>query len=555
MKYSASWKILAKNLWIRIVMAAGFVLLLFNPIRTSVSALTKYSNVALYEITSAFLYNTYIWFALIFFMTFELILQIKNSASQILWVSSKKETCKAVLKFSMINTGMLSLAIIIFESILFAIHGKGHTAYLFRIISDVFFYYFLTGMIAAVVAVNLSFIKKAIAGAIIGIVVIVLSGPFFDMTGIFVNLSFQRPFEIMPQFSNYAYDIDSGFHISAYSMGLIVFWLGMNFLILMVVLKDFAVKKLVPAVLVAAFGLFVALMPSVSRFGSSNRMNYKDALYLYGQNYRNVMDDYEDNETALEKARFKVTKYEMDLKAGWDLSNTVKMWVDNSNLENYVFTLYSPYEIKSVEDQKGNALEYTRSGDNFAVKGNGDVESVTVTYKGSAAPSIANYDAVRLCAGFPWYPYPGEQHIYSYEMEDEYGMLTFGFCKNNEADYVVKADSIYELYADLEKDGNSFEGKTDSLVMAGGMVAEDVKDNINYVYPIEMDYSYRNDNGIADWEQYASEMMEAETSLKNNGGDVYCFYGNWMAYRNRDAGNKTLAGSNYMVVFSEGSTN
>lgn len=428
MKYSASWKILAKNWWIRIVMAVGFVLLLFNPIKTSISALTKYSNVALYEINSAFLYNTYIWFALIFFMTFELILQIKSSASQILWVSSKKETCKSVLKFSAVNTGAVALLIIVFESLLYAIHGKGYTEYLFRIISDVFFYYFLTGMIAAIVAVNLSFLKKPIVGAVAGIVIIVLSGPLFDMTDIFVNLSFQRPFEIMPQFSNYAYDIDSGFHISAYSMGLIVFWLGVNFFVLLAVLKEFAVKKLIPVIIVIALGLFVTLMPSIRRFGSSNRMDYKNALYLYGQNYRNVMDDYEDNKTALEKAGFKVTKYEMNLKAGWNLNNTVKMWVDNSNLENYVFTLYSPYEIENIEDQNGNALEYTRSGDNFTVKGNGDVESVTVTYKGSAAPSIANYDAVRLCAGFPWYPYPGEQHIYSYEMEDEYGMLTFRFC-------------------------------------------------------------------------------------------------------------------------------
>lgn len=91
--------------------------------------------------------------------------------------------------------------------------------------------------------------------------------------------------------------------------------------------------------------------------------------------------------------------------------------------------------------------------------------------------------------------------------------------------------------------------------MAGGMVAEDVKDNVHYVYPIEMDYSYRNDNGIADWEEYASELMDADESLEKNSGGIYCFYGNWMAYRNRDAENKTFAGSNFMVVFSEGGTN
>ncbi len=555
MKYSASWKILAKNLWIRLAILAGVLLLLFNPIKTCISALTKYSNTALHEINSAFLYNTYIWFALMFFMTFEVILQIKSSASQILWVSSKKETCKAILKFSTINAGIVSLMIVVFESILFIVYGKGHTAFLLRVVLDVIFYYFLVGIVAALIAVNLSFLKKTFVGAIIGILIIVLTGPFFDMTDIFVSLSFQRPFEIMPQFSNYAYDIDSGFHISAYSMGLIVFWAGMCSLILLIILKDFTVKKLIPVVFMTTVGLYAALMPSVSRFGTSNRMNFKDELYSYGQKYRNVMDDYEDNETALNKAGFKVTKYEMDMKAGWSLSSTVKMWIDNSGLDKYVFTLYYPYEIKSVEDQDGNALEYSRDGDNFTVKGNGAVETVTVTYKGSAAPSIANYDAVRLCAGFPWYPYPGEQHIYSYEMEDEYGMLVFAFCKNNEAEYVVNIDSIYEIYADLKKNGNTFEGKTDSLAMAGGMIKEDVKDNIHYIYPLEMDYSYRNDNGISDWEQYAYEFVSADEKLRDDSGEIYCFYGNWMAYRNRDAGEKTLAGSNFIVIFSEGGTN
>lgn len=528
MYYRMLWKIVLKNKWICYSLFVCFCVMFYKPVITTYNAVSRFSNVALNEINLSFLSNCLIWYSIMFFVVYELMIQIKDTISQVLWISSKVDTYKKVFLFSITNNIIVSAFVLAVQTILFICFGQGYMSYLLKVIIDVFFYYFVVGVIATLIAMVVSVITKQLAGVVLGIISIIAISPVLDLLYSPQIEKIQKYFEILPQATNSTYDFDSGHHISAFSIGLIIVWVSFASLLLLGLLRHFSKKCLVFSAIGILLGLYIVNMPYIERFDSGGYSNPDTNIYYAFNNYNDIDVIRMTNDEALENAGFAVLKYEMEIEVRWKLRNKVKIWVDNTTLDSYVFTLYNRYEVSSIKDQNNNPLEYKRSEDTLQVSGTGDIEYVVVEYEGSAAPCQADFESIRLYAGFPWYPYPGEQQVVSAIKNDEYDIETIGYtdCKNNVTEYSVSVSSVFDVYSNLEKENDVYVGETDILMLSGGMMVEEIEGNIHYVYPVELSYYYKYNNGIEDWkEEVYSILIDAKKDFDPD-EEVYCFYGN-----------------------------
>lgn len=113
-------------------------------------------------------------------------------------------------------------------------------------------------------------------------------------------------------------------------------------------------------------------------------------------------------------AQYRASGYDMVLKFGRQLTAEVAMAVDSPNLEAYPMTLYHGYQIKSVTDDTGEPLRYTRDGDYLTVENNpsGSLREIRLAYAGYSSTFYSNSQAVYLPGSFPYYPQPGFHTVF-----------------------------------------------------------------------------------------------------------------------------------------------
>lgn len=549
MNYSLSWKILSKNKFISILFILVIGVVFFEPVKTIYNATTGFSNVSLPEINFSFMPGCIIWFSVMLFATHELIVQIRDNASQILWIASKDKVYKNVFKFFVINDAVIFGIIVLIQVVLFACFGKGIMVFLLKIIIDIFFYYFIVGIIAILIAIVLSLIEKPLLEIILMIIMIISTTSLLDFDNKFISYVHDF-FEFLPHGTSYHYSYLVGSHINISTIGLIVLWISLLVIIIKYSLKIRRFKNYILQIIGLALGIYIIMMPDIERFGTSGYNNGKN-IYTAFQVYEDANISEQTNDEALANAGFVVTKYEMDIKVRWQLSNTVKMWVDNTSLDLYTFTLYNRYRVESVTDQNGKELEFEQKNDLLKITGTGELECIIVEYNGSAPPCEADFEAVRLYAGIPWYPYPGEQNIVSsiyYEEYDCYSSGMYNVCENNSAEYYVKISSIHEIYSNLKKNNNSFEGKTDILMLVGGMIGEEIEGNIHYIFPLEISYYFKYDNGIEDWKTLANSFLtDCQVNIDST-DEFYCICGSDDVFMSRIDPRPYVLGDNILML-------
>ncbi|MGN0165839.1 MAG: hypothetical protein ACI39R_06620 [Lachnospiraceae bacterium] len=154
--YRLSWKIILKNKWISLLYTAVLLAMFYEPAKTIYNAMTNSPNLSLSEINYSFMHQCIIWFSVMLFTTHELISHVRDKASQILWIGSKTEFYRNVFRFSIINDAIVSGLILVVQIALFVYGGKGIMGFLLKITLDIFFYYFLVGVIAIFTAMLIS---------------------------------------------------------------------------------------------------------------------------------------------------------------------------------------------------------------------------------------------------------------------------------------------------------------------------------------------------------------------------------------------------------------
>lgn len=344
-------------------------------------------------------------------------------------------------------------------------------------------YFFLANIIAILIGLLCSTIKKTAAAYLILIICSFVFSPMTSrLTGEIYNRSDEsiyplwRIFEIFPKTLSYD-TAASGINANIKSLSIIVFWISLFAVIAMFTVFSFRIKRakqIAATICLIVFALSTAgtLMPYSSIPNDGNSFSSDTEHYVLQDPENFVIQKNE-------KPNFEITGYDMNFKIKNLLSGDVTVKVDNPNLTEYHFTLYYGYKLKSVSNSNGEKLKYDRDGDYITVHTDAPTESFNFKYKGFSQVFYSNSQSSNLLGGFAYYPINGFRYVYS--LADQ-GSIRTKLSKS--VPMSVKVDCGKTMFSNLESTGkNTFEGTSDSLTLVSGFYKEISTDGIRMIYP------------------------------------------------------------------------
>lgn len=269
-----------------------------------------------------------------------------------------------------------------------------------------------------------------------------------------------------------------GLSVLPYRWNAVLFWLFLclGFINLKLIRnRKKNISKTVSTILLFAFAVvnlcfYYTPQSKVIRDNSPYQTNFADFIY-YSATYT--------GDEINQKADFNITGYEMDLKIRNTLSADVTVTIDKSDNEKYIFTLYHGYEVKSVTDENGNSMAFTRDNDVLTVESDSHTNSMRITYSGYSPRYYSNLQGICLPAGFVFYPVEGSVVLYDTENQD-----FIPYISENLINFDVNIDYYKNCFSNLkENDTNRFEGKSNSLSIVSGLYKEMVVEDTRFVYP------------------------------------------------------------------------
>lgn len=144
-------------------------------------------------------------------------------------------------------------------------------------------------------------------------------------------------------------------------------------------------------------------------FQTSSGFDYVFQDYWYYYNNQTCQEY-----TAQSKNDFTVITYDMNLTISDILKADVAVELNEASLDEYQFTLYHGYQIKSITDGDGDALPYTRVGDYILVKNEKHyLKEIRFTYSGYSSNFYSTTQGIYLPANFEYYPRAGWTPVYN----------------------------------------------------------------------------------------------------------------------------------------------
>ena len=438
----------------------------------------------------------------------------KNEFLECASVTAKGKNGFLINQFCVILTlTLITCAVAFLMSIIFSFKDPNTDgAYFLYSIKISILYFFLANIIAILIGLLCSAIKKTAAAYLILIICSFVFSPMTSrLTGEIYNRSDEsiyplwRIFEIFPNTSSYDTTV-SGVNANVKSLSIIVFWISLFTIIALFTVSSFrakAVKRATTTICLIVFALSTAgtLMPYSSIPLNSNSIG-SDADYYVFQDPENFV--IQKNE----EPNFEITGYDMNFKIKNLLSGDVTVKVDNPNLTEYHFTLYYGYKLKSVTNSSGEKLKYDRDGDYITVHTDAPSDSFNFKYKGFSQVFYSNSQSSNLLGGFAYYPINGFRYVYS--VADQ-GSIRTKLSKS--VPMSVKVDCGKKMFSNLESTGkNTFEGTSDSLTLVSGFYKELSTDGIRMIYPY---YESPLDiDGATDYETQLKMLIEAKPKYK-----------------------------------------
>lgn len=367
-------------------------------------------------------------------------------------------------------------------------------------------YFFLANIIAILIGLLCSTIKKTAAAYLILIICSFVFSPMTNrLTGEIYNKSDEsiyplwRIFEIFPKTLSYD-TAASGINANIKSLSIIIFWISLFAIIAMFTVFSFRIKRAKQIAATICLAVFVlsgagTLMPYSSISLDTNSLG-SDAEHYVFQDPENFV--IQKNE----KPNFEITGYDMNFKIKNLLSGDVTVKVDNPNLTEYHFTLYYGYKLKSVSNSNGEKLKYDRDGDYITVHTDAPTESFNFKYKGFSQVFYSNSQSSNLLGGFAYYPINGFRYVYS--LADQGSIRTK---LSTSVPMSVKVDCGKKIFSNLENTGkNTFEGTSDSLTLVSGFYKEISTDGVRMIYPYY--------DASEDYETQLKMLIEAKPKYK-----------------------------------------
>lgn len=367
-------------------------------------------------------------------------------------------------------------------------------------------YFFLANIIAILIGLLCSTIKKTAAAYLILIICSFVFSPMTSrLTGEIYNRSDEsiyplwRIFEIFPK--TFSHDIAaSGVNANIKSLSIIVFWISLFAIIAMFTVFSFRIKRAKQIAATVCLAVFVlsgagTLMPYSSISLDTNSLGSDTEHYVFQDPEKFVIQKNEE-------PNFEITGYDMNFKIKNLLSGDVTVKVNNPNLTEYHFTLYYGYKLKSVSNSNGEKLKYDRDGDYITVHTDAPTESFNFKYKGFSQVFYSNSQSSNLLGGFAYYPINGFRYVYS--LADQ-GSIRTKLSKS--VPMSVKVDCGKTMFSNLESTGkNTFEGTSDSLTLVSGFYKEINTDGIRMIYPYY--------DASEDYETQLKMLIEAKPKYK-----------------------------------------
>ena len=229
------------------------------------------------------------------------------------------------------------------------------------------------------------------------------------------------------------------------------------------------------SVICAIWGLIYSGLPA-SYYCSDNFISNDDDQWRY------TIEGVKQEER---EADFQIISYDMDLKLGRQMKATVTCVPSDGGLDTYAMTLYRLYQVDSVTDENGDALEYQQDENTLLIYGQEDgIQSFTLKYHGGPTGASCLYNnryAVNLPGWFPYYPVPGWNKVYQNAGEYRYVDNRL----KDPARFRIQLHADGKVYSDLKQEGNNlFQGESYGPTLLSGFVGErKLANGTVFIYP------------------------------------------------------------------------
>lgn len=475
----------AAKLWLR----AWYLDLIYGVFILAYIAFAIYSNSASYidfeKDTLAFSMYAFAVFA---FLGFEYCVKVKKSGlSECLRAtkSGMRNMIAAQAKILLITVSLFFAAAAILNGIIFAAGDTNFPAFLPQLFATVLLNYFLLPLTGAVFGLFFANFTNRLIAYLLLVLITLLGSPLitgidamiYEITKIDLSYFF-RLFEFFEPDLTWTPVYAWGNSLVPQRWCILLFWI---FLLGAVIFyKTSAQKKPVKllrgavALFLAAVCLFTAVLPgSKVLLGSDNMAEsatMADSTYYY---------EHPDGKKAKREVPFQISEYTADLRVFTKLHAKVTMKIDTPDLEEYTFTLYHGYKIKSAKDQNGNALQFKQEEDHFTVAPNGNTTEITVKYSGFSPVFYSNAQGIFLPGYFAYLPQSGLRPLYDSANRGFYR------CEYNEDTvFNMKINSLQKVYCNLEETGrNTFSGTGYPSLFMGAYAEYTTKQGIRVIYP------------------------------------------------------------------------
>lgn len=400
---------------------------------------------------------------------------------------------------------LLTVIEVIFNLIDLAICKQIDIVILIHTVSRLVCYFILVLTASVFIGLLLSFIKKRFFAYILMLLFAVseielmedASVNIFNNTGKDLSKLFEL-FKLIPHSINWTPNYLSGLIFDFNKISLILFYIVLSALIVILINSKSKKEKVWKSTVCTALCvclLFGYLMPvSNPKYDTSaSGLSYDAYYYIF---YKDYVQE--------KPADFNVEKYDLKFSAFLNLKADAKIYVDKNNLDEYKFTLYHKYKVKSITNQNGEKLDFKQESDYLTVKANGETEYLNIKYYGGSSQYYSSYSGINLPGNFYFYPVAGFHKMF----KNYYGFV----CRAlpNETVFNVEFDYTKTIYSNLEEtEENKFSGTADSLTfMSGYYKTEKIEDTVVY-YPY-MSKEYKVD----DLHKYLDTFIKENSSIK-----------------------------------------
>lgn len=200
------------------------------------------------------------------------------------------------------------------------------------------------------------------------------------------------------------------------------------------------------------------------------------------------------------EADFKVKSYDFDLTVCRELKAEVTVEPDRTDLNEYYFTLYHGYRLKTVRTSLGTELSFERKGDHICIpapKGE-QVKALTFTYEGGGKRHYSTEQGIYLPGYFAYYPMPGCRQVYIWQ--NGYMGNTFeglGY----EVSFHGQVHTDVPLYSNLSLTGDGMvSGTSDGMTLLGSYFAEEYEvEGCRILFPLLCNDQERPDEDAEEW--------------------------------------------------------